>query len=87
MGYLFDSAGITDQTSSAAAGRLDSANDILRGGSGAGPRSSILQNFSFGRSQLNADQSAVQDQLPWWVWLIAGIGALLVLGKIFKSRA
>jgi hypothetical protein len=86
MGYMFDSAGVSTQSSTASAGRLDSANEFQAGGGGAGPRNSILQNFSFGQSKLNADQSAVQEQLPWWVWLLGGVGLLLVLAKIFKGR-
>lgn len=87
MGYLFDSAGVSSQLSSASAGRLDTGPvEFQAGGAGAGPHNSILNNFSFGQSRLNADQTATAEQMPWWTWALLGLGVLIVLAKVFKRH-
>lgn len=84
MGFLFDNVGITAQASSAAAGRLDSQQENTLGG--AGPRG-IVQNWSFGSSKQDTSQDTSQgEDLPWWTWLLVGLGALLIVMKIARER-
>ena len=84
MGYLLDNVNLTSQLSSASAARTDPITTTTQGG--AGHRSSVLQNFSFGNSKLDATASASSESLPWWLVALMALGAILVVAKIFKGK-
>lgn len=85
MGMFFDNVGITNQASSAAAGRLDYAQDFRAGG--AGPRGSVTQNFVFGREnrQETSGQLATTGETRW-VWVVIGLAALYLTALVFKRK-
>lgn len=82
MGWILDNVNLTAQASSAAASRLDSQNEFT--GGGAGPRGTFNQNFSFGNSKqdANTDASGASSEMPWYVWLLVALGAVLLLVKL-----
>lgn len=83
MGMFFDNVGITNQASSAAAGRLDQTLDFQAGG--AGPRGSTIQNFVFGRgNQLDASGQAGTTAEPPWLWIVVLVVALAVTWAVFR---
>lgn len=83
MGYLFDNVNLTAQASSAAAGRLDTQTDTTQGG--AGPRSSVVQQMSFGQSKLDGQAAATTESPPYWLWGMLAVAALLVLWRGRKT--
>ena len=82
MGMLFDNVGITDQSSFAAAGRLDSTFT----GGGAGSRSSINQSLAFGRdNSVDSSGTGNTSEIPW-LWILAGLAAIYLTVTMFKRK-
>jgi hypothetical protein len=61
-------------------------SDSSRGSSaGGGLRSSIVQSFALGKSSADASATAQESQGPS-VWILAGVGAVVVLGVFWAIR-
>lgn len=84
MGGFFDNVNLTNQASSAAAGRIDSTSTA---GGGAGARGLFNNVFTFGKdNKVNASTDAgAATSFPWWVWALVGLGAVLVLVKLNRK--
>jgi len=85
MGWILDNINATVQASEAFATRLDTVFQPTITQGGAGPRNSIIQNWSFGQSKLNADTGVTQENVPWWIWLAVGLVILLMVWKKVKG--
>lgn len=86
MGGFFDNVNLTNQASSAAAGRIDSTSSA---GGGAGARGVFNNVFTFGkdnRVDTTTDTSASASGLPWYVWALVGLGAVLIVLKTLKRK-